>query len=425
MLVVQKYGGSSVATPERVRAVAARVVRAVRRGDELVVVVSAMGDTTDDLVALAAEVVGDADAAVRHSREMDMLLTAGERISMALLAMAIREAGEGAVSLTGSQAAIITDGAHMSARIKEIRGDRVRAALEQGNVVIVAGFQGVSAAREITTLGRGGSDTTAVALAAALGADRCEVYSDVRGVYTADPRKVPEARIIPQVSFEELLELASAGAQVMHARAVEIAAKYDVDLRLGSAFDTGDDTIGTFVTRKPQRMEELVLTGVAAKSGQAKLVLNGLPAGLRTVTAVLVGLAEAGISVDMISESAGSEGRIELQLTLDDELVQEAGDLVSAMLPGMGGGGIVVRRGLSKIALIGSGMHRRAGVYARAYRSLLEKEIEVYAVSTSGITITVLVEEARQDDAVQALHEAFTLELIGEDPATGAAAGER
>jgi aspartate kinase len=412
MLIVQKYGGTSVGSPERLREVARRVVRARRQGHDLVVVVSAMGDATDDLVALAADVVGHGRAAARHPREMDMLLTAGERISMALLAMAIREAGEEAVSLTGSQAAIITDDAHTAARIREVRGDRIRAALEGGNVVIVAGFQGVSPAREVTTLGRGGSDTTAVALAAALEADRCEVYSDVRGVYTADPRRVSTARIIPELSYDELLELASAGAKVMHGRAVEIAAKYDVDLRFGSAFDEGEDTIGTLVTRKPERMEELILTGIAAKSGQGKLVLRQLPPGLRTVTAVLVALAEAGVSVDMISEAEEADGRMQLQLTLAEEALEEAERITGALLRGMGGGGSATERGLSRIALVGSGMHQRPGVYARAFRALLDEEIEIFAVSTSGISITVLVRTDREEDAVRALHEAFTLELI-------------
>lgn len=425
MLIVQKYGGSSVATPERIRKVAERVVRARRRGEQLVVVVSAMGDTTDDLVAMAAQVVGHDAAASRHPREMDMLLTAGERISIALLAMAIREAGEQAVSLTGSQAAIITDDAHTAARITEIRGGRVRAALDEGQVVIVAGFQGVSTSKEITTLGRGGSDTTAVALAAALEADRCEVYSDVRGVFTADPRKVPSARIIPELSYEELLELASGGAQVMHARAVEIAARYDVDLRLGSAFEEGEETIGTYVTRKPKRMEELVLTGIAAKPGQAKLVLRGLPPGLRTVTAVLVALAEGGVSVDMISESEDGDGGLQLQLTLAEADVAPAEEIVGGVLRGMGGGGIETRRGLSRISLVGSGMHQRPGVYAKAYRALLEHEIDVYAVSTSGITITVLVEAAREQDAVRALHDAFTLDMVGAGAGAPASAGER
>ena len=413
MLIVQKYGGTSVGTPERLRAVAQRVVAAKQRGNELVVVVSAMGDTTDDLLRLASDVVGHGRPAAKHPREMDMLLTAGERMSMALLAMAIREAGAEAVSMTGSQAAIITDEAHTAARITEVRADRVRAALDSGQVAIVAGFQGVSTAKEVTTLGRGGSDTTAVALAAALKADRCEVYSDVRGVFTADPRRVPAARVVPQMSFDELLELAAAGAQVMHARAVEIAAKFDVDLRLGSAFDQGDDTIGTYVTRKPNRMEELVLTGIATKSGQAKLILRDLPAGMRTVTAVLVALAEAGVSVDMISEAAEGDGRMQLQLTVSEDSLEEVERITGGVAQGMGGGEAETQRGLSRIALVGAGMHQRPGVYARAFRALLAEEIDVFAVSTSGISITLLVQQEREEAALRALHDAFTLELIG------------
>jgi aspartate kinase len=412
-LIVQKYGGTSVGTPERIRAVAHRVVRAKRRGEQLIVVVSAMGDTTDDLLHLAGEVVQGEEVGTRHAREMDMLLTAGERISMALLAMAIREAGEEAVSLTGSQAAIITDGTHTAARIVEIRGGRVREALESGSVVIVAGFQGVSVDREITTLGRGGSDTTAVALAASLGASRCEVYSDVRGVYTADPRRVPGARIVPEMSFEELLELASAGAQVMHSRAVEIAAKYDVDLRLGSAFEEGEETIGTLVTREPRRMEELVLTGIASKGGQAKLILRGLPPGMKTMTALLVALAEGGVSVDMISEAAEAGGAMQLQLTLAEREIEPAEEIIGGVVRAMGGGINEVQRGLTRIALVGSGMHQRPGVYARAFRALLEEEIEIFAVSTSGISITLLVPEDRAEEAVRSLHEAFSLELVG------------
>lgn len=411
-LLVHKYGGSSVATPERIRAVAERIVRTKRRGHRVVVVVSAMGDTTDDLLALASQVVGH-DSPQKHGREMDMLLTAGERISMALLAMAICETGQQAVSMTGSQAAIITDESHTSARIREVRADRVRAALDEDQIVIVAGFQGVSAGREITTLGRGGSDTTAVALAAALGALRCEVYSDVRGVYTADPRKVESARIVPEISFDELMELAASGAQVMHARAVEIASNFNVDLRLGSALESGDDTIGTLVTRTPRRMEDVVLTGIAAKSGQAKMVLRHMPPGLRTMTALLVALAEGGVSVDMISEAAEVDGRNQLQLTLGEDWVAKAEEIAAALVESMGGGTIETQRGLSRIALVGSGMHQRPGVYARAFRALLAEEIDIFAVSTSGISITVLVQGEREQDAVRTLHDTFTMELIG------------
>ncbi len=413
MLIVQKYGGSSVGGAERIQAVAERVIATKRLGHRLVVVVSAMGDMTDELVALAAEVTGAPGGGARHPREMDMLLTAGERISMALLAMAICERGEGAISLTGSQAAIITDEAHTSARIQEIRGDRVRQALESERVVIVAGFQGVSPTREVTTLGRGGSDTTAVALAAALGADRCEIYSDVRGVFTADPRRVPGARIIPELSYPEMLELAAAGAAVMHARAVEIAARYGVDLCLGSSFEDGGDAIGTLITRTPRRMEDLALTGIAAKPGQARLVLHDVTAGLRTVTTILVALAEGGVSVDMISEAETRSGVIHLQFTVAESDVGAAVGIVEGLLPAIGGSGVEVREGLSRIALVGSGMHQRPGVYARAYRALLEEEIDVFAVSTSGISITLLVDGEREEDAVRTLHDAFTLELIG------------
>ena len=424
MLIVRKYGGSSVGTPERMRAVAEKVVAARRRGDQLVVVVSAMGDSTDDLLDLAANVVGHGKAGANHPREMDMLLSAGERISMALLAMAIGEAGEKAVSLTGSQAAIITDDTHTAARITEVRADRVRAALDKDQVVIVAGFQGVSSSREITTLGRGGSDTTAVALAAALEADRCEIYSDVRGVYTADPRKVPNARIVPELSYEEMLELAAGGAQVMHGRAVEIAANYNVDLCLGSSFEEGESSIGTLITRTPRRMEELVLTGIAAKSAQGRLILRDLPAGLRTVTAVLVALAEGGVSVDMIAEAESSDGSIQLQLTLAEDSLEDAQRIARQVLPDLKLASIEAKSGLSRIALVGSGMHQRPGVYARAYRALLEQEIDVFAVSTSGITITLLVQGEREHDAVRTLHEAFTLESIGaENAEAGASEG--
>ncbi|MDR0786982.1 MAG: aspartate kinase [Gemmatimonadota bacterium] len=423
MLIVQKYGGSSVATPERIRSVAARVAGTRRQGNDVVVVVSAMGDTTDELTTLAAAVIGSDDAAKRHPREMDMLLSSGERTSMALLAMAIAEAGEEAISLTGSQAAIITDESHTSARILRIRADRVREALEAGKVVIVAGFQGVSETREITTLGRGGSDTSAVGLAVALEADRCEIYSDVRGVYSADPRRVPSARLIPALSYEEMLELACSGAQVMHSRAVEIAARFDMELLLGSAVEDGDDTIGTTVTRTPNRMEELILTGITSRADQAKLILRGLPRGLSTATGVLTALAEAGVSVDMITEADEPDGKIQLQITVADDASGKAVEIAEKVIGGMNGGEVSVQGGLSRIAMVGSGMHQRPGVYARAFRALLDEKIEIFAISTSGISITMLVESSREADALRALHEAFTLELAGGAADRATAAG--
>ena len=421
-LVVQKYGGTSVGSPERIRAVARRVAAARARGDDMVVVVSAMGDTTDDLLQLACKVTGSERPGGSHPREMDMLLTSGERISMALVAMAIREAGAEALSFTGSQAAIITDETHTAARIVQVRADRVREELAKGRVVIVAGFQGVSRAREITTLGRGGSDTTAVAMAAALQADRCEIFTDVDGIFTADPRRVPDARVIPEISHVEMLELASSGAQVMHSRAVEIGARYDVDIRVLSSFvddERGDgQPRGTLITRTPKRMEEMVVTGIAASRGQAKLVLHGLPAGLRSATEVLTALSESGISVDMITEAACGEGRIQVQVTVHGDALPHARRVADETVQALGGTGVDATEGLSRIALVGSGMHGRPGVYTRTFRALLAHEVEVHAVSTSSISITVLVPTDREDDALRALHSAFSLEV-----AAGAAVG--
>jgi aspartate kinase len=418
MLIVQKYGGTSVGTPERIRVVARRVADAHRRGNQLVVVVSAMGHSTDELLELAGKVTGQERPAVRHPREMDMLLTSGERISMALLAMAIREEGVKAVSLTGSQVGIITDDAHTAARIREVRADRVRESIARGEVVIVAGFQGVSRSREVTTLGRGGSDTTAAALAVALKADRCEIYTDVKGVFTADPRRVPDARIIPRLSCEEMLELAVGGAQVMHPRSIEIAARFGADIWVGSSFtEGGEEALGSLITPETPRMEEFVLTGIASLKGQAKLILRRLPPGMRTSTAVLVALAEGGVSVDMIHEAPDVEGTAQLQVTLGEDALEEAQRVCEGIMRDLGGEVGEAQRGLTRIALVGSGMHDEPGVYARAFRALLEEEIDVLAVSTSGISITLLVATDREEAALRALHRAFAMELIGARPA--------
>jgi aspartate kinase len=426
MLIVQKYGGTSVGDAERIRAVARRVAAARRRGDDLVVVVSAMGHATDELLALARSVLGHDEGAKRHPRELDMLLSAGERVSIALLAMAIREAGAEAISFTGSQAAIITDEVHTDARITEVRADRVRAELAAGRVAIVAGFQGVSRSREITTLGRGGSDTSAVALAAALGAARCEIYTDVDGVYTADPARVPGARVLPEIASTEMIELAAAGAQVLHPRAVEIGARYGVELRVLSSFveeEGGAAPHGTRILPNPERMEELAVTAITSRSGEAKLVLRGLAGGLAAATEVVTRLAEAGVSVDMISEARESEGRAQLQLTIAEGALPEARALCEALLAEHGGGGTVDGiSGLSRIALVGSGMAGRPGVYARAFRALLDAGVELYAVSTSSVSITVLVEAAREDEALAALHHAFGLDGAADASAHGAAA---
>ena len=408
-LIVQKFGGTSVATPELIRRVAESVMRTRRAGADVVVVVSAMGHTTDELMALATAVTQAPD---RHPREMDMLLTAGERIAMALLAIAICDQGGEAMSFTGSQAAIITDTSHTVARIREVRADRLREALARGCVPIVAGFQGVSSSREVTTLGRGGSDTTAVALAAALGASVCDIFTDVDGVYTADPRRVPTARRIERIDYDEMLELANAGAQVMHARAVEMGARFGVPIRVRSSF--GDDAdAGTLITRKERHMEDMVLTGIATDSGYALIVIHGLPTGIDATARVLTDLAEAGVSVDMVMQSELADERRQLQVTVRETQQERAIEVLTDTLP-QGAAWTDERPGLSRVSLVGVGMTGRPGVYAEAYRALRDAGVEVHGVSTSSISITVLVERSREDDAVAALHATFRLDQAPE-----------
>ena len=403
-LIVQKYGGTSVGSPERIRQVAARVAAERRRGSDVVVVVSAMGDATDELLALAYRI--SEDPRRRHPRELDLLLSAGERVAMALLAMAIRECGVEALSFTGSQAAIITNGAHTVARIEEVRATRVREELERGRVVIIAGFQGVSRDREVTTLGRGGSDTTAVALAAALGAARCEIFTDVDGVHTADPRRVPGARKLERIDYDEMLELATSGAKVMHARAVEIGARYRVPIHVRSSF--GEEE-GTLIVGRETGMEDLVLTGLASESGHARLTLCGLPSGMGPTSQVLSRLAAAGVSVDMVAQADRADGRRQLQVTVREEALPEAREICGALVTELGAERLEERAGLARLALVGSGMHGRPGVYARAFEVLLERGIEVYGLSTSSISIALLVDAANETAALECLHEAFGL----------------
>jgi aspartate kinase len=405
-LIVQKYGGTSVGSPELIRGVARRIAARRRDGHDVVVVVSAMAHTTDELVALAGQVT--ADARLRHPRELDMLLTAGERIAMALVAMAIRDCGLEAISLTGSQAAIITDSTHTGARIEEIRADRVRTELTHGRVVIVAGFQGVSRAREVTTLGRGGSDTTAVALAAVLAAEQCDIYTDVDGVFTADPRRVPDARVLPEIDYEDMVELAAAGAQVMHPRAIEIAARYQVPVRVLSSFRE-DDGAGTIIRSRKPDMEGLVLAGLASQAGQAKLTLRALPPTLAALTSVMTALADRGISVDMLSHADRADGRRQLQLTIAEADLPRALELCRGLVESLGGEAVEVQQGLARVTLVGSGMTGVPGVYARSLEALLRADIDVHALGTSSVSISFLVDAEREDQTLQVLHAAFDL----------------
>ncbi|MDQ3952563.1 MAG: aspartate kinase, partial [Actinomycetota bacterium] len=330
--IVQKYGGTSVGDAQRIAKVAERVVSCAEAGHRVCVVVSAMGDTTDELLDLAAEV-----STVPHPRELDMLLTAGERISMALLSMAINEQGRGAISFTGSQAGIVTDTTHGKARILEVKAQRVRESLEAGSIVIVAGFQGVSTAFDVTTLGRGGSDTTAVALAAALGADYCEIYTDVDGVFTADPRLVPSARKLHAVSYEEMLELSASGAKVLMLRSVEYARNYQVLLHVRSSF-TGQE--GTWIREEDERMERAIISGIAHDTSEAKVTILGVPDKPGVAARVFRPLADEGVNVDMIVQNASEQGRTDIFFTLPKEDLGRAEPILKSIEKEVGAEGV-------------------------------------------------------------------------------------
>ena len=400
-IVVQKFGGTSVADPERILRVADRVVATRKGGADVVVVVSAMGDTTDDLIDLAKAISPSPPA-----REMDMLLTAGERISMALMAMAIETRGVGAVSYTGSQAGILTDAAHGSARITAIEGTRVRESLAAGKVVIVAGFQGVDPeAREITTLGRGGSDATAVALAAALEAEACEIFTDVDGVYTADPRIVPNARKLDEVSFDEMLELSASGTGVLMSRAVEFGRRFHIPIHVRSSFN---DRPGTWV--REETMEQAIISGVAHDRTEAKVTVRHVPDRPGVAAKLFSPLAENEVNVDMIVQNVSSEGFTDISFTVPKQ-VAEAARLVTEKVAGeIDAGAVDVDDEIGKVSLVGAGMKSHPGIAANVFSALAEAGINVEMISTSTIRISCVVRASQLEDAVRALHEAFHLD---------------
>ena len=402
MIVVQKYGGSSVADTDRIRNVAQRVARAKRDGGDVVVVVSAMGKTTDSLLRQAHEI-----SRIPPGRELDMLLTAGERISMALLAMAIHEEGLTAVSFTGSQAGIITDSAHGKARIMDISPGRITEALGEGHVVIVAGFQGVSRdSKDVTTLGRGGSDTTAVALAGALNADVCEIYTDVNGVYTADPRIVPDARHLSRVSHEEMLELAAHGAKVLQVRSVEYARNHGVTVHVRSSF-TYDE--GTWVMDMDEGMEAAMVTGVAHDSGEGKLVIRGVPDKPGIAARIFSVLAENHINVDMIVQNVSESGATDISCTLPLADGPNALQILRALAGEVGAGGVDFDEGIAKVSLVGAGMKTHPGVAASMFEALSEVGVNIEMISTSTIRISVVIRESDLETAVRAIHDRFDL----------------
>lgn len=398
MLIVQKYGGTSVASPERISTVADRICATKEAGHDVVVVVSAMGKTTDELITLASAVNPDPPA-----REMDMLLTAGERISMALTAMAIAKRGVEAVSFTGSQAGILTDAAHGAAKITEIRGTRVKESLAEGKVVIVAGFQGVDPeSREITTLGRGGSDATAVALAASLGADACEIFTDVDGVFTADPRIVPSARKLDEISFEEMLELSASGAGVLMSRSVEFGRRFNIPIHVRSSFN---DNPGTWV--KETTMEQAVISGIAHDTSEAKLTIRGVPDFPGIAAQLFEPMAAADINVDMIVQNTSTDGTTDISFTVPKATLDQARSMASAIAESMNARSVDVDAGIGKVSLVGAGMKSHPGVAAGVFRALADASINIGMISTSTIRISCVVDQADTERAVQVLHERF------------------
>ncbi len=402
MLVVQKYGGSSVADPERIHRVAGRIAAVQEEGHDIVVVVSAMGDTTDELISLVNKITD-----TPSDRELDMLLSTGEQVSIALLAMAIKECGSPVISLTGPQAGVITDGVHSKARILNINTGRLRAELAQGNIVVVAGFQGIEqTGKDITTLGRGGSDTTAVALAVALQADLCEIYTDVDGVYTTDPRMVPEARKLNAISYEEMLELANLGAGVLHPRAVEMAMNYKMPLHVRSSFNTNS---GTQVKEVESMEKALYVTGVVCDHDVAKIGLFNVIDKPGIAFTIFKALAEEKINVDMIIQSAMRDGRNDIAFTCSQGDLKKALAVVDGLQAVIGADGYTHSDGVAKVSIVGAGMISNPGVAAQMFESLYGEGINLEMISTSEIRISCVIRDKDAENAVKALHKGFNL----------------
>ena len=400
-LIVQKYGGTSVGNPERIKNVARRVLETQRAGNKVVAVVSAMSGVTDSLIKLAREVSPDP-----NEREMDVLLATGEQTTIALLAMALHGLGAKAVSLTGAQAGIITDGIHTKAKIANITPKRVHEFLNEGNIVTIAGFQGETPDGQITTLGRGGSDLSAIAIAAAVKADVCQIYTDVDGVYTADPRVVPNASKLEEISYDEMLELAALGSKVMQARSVEFAKKFDVVFEVRSSFNHNP---GTIVKEEVASMEKVVVRGVAVDKNQAKVVVSNLADRPGTAAKVFKALADANIVVDMIVQNVGHAGVANLTFTAPANEVHKAAKALAPVLKELGGQ-IASQDQVAKLSVVGVGMKTHSGVAATLFQALAEAKVNIDLISTSEIKITVAIDQSKADDAARAVHSAFGLD---------------
>ncbi|MBI3609071.1 MAG: aspartate kinase [Nitrospirae bacterium] len=401
-LIVQKYGGTSVGSPERIHAVAERVIRTRKEGDEVVVVLSAMSGETDRLLALANKMSPTPD-----EREIDLLLSTGERVTIALLAMALGARGCPARSFTGRQVGIMTDDVHTKARIERVAADRVREALAEGVIPVVAGFQGINEKSDVTTLGRGGSDTTAVALAAALKADRCDIYTDVDGVYTTDPNIVPTARKLDKISYEEMLEMASLGAKVLQTRSVEFAMKYHVPVRVLSSF--ADAPTGTLVTKEDREMEQVAVSGVAYDRNQAKITLLGVPDRPGIAARLFGGIAKENVIVDMIIQNISQEGLTDISFTVPRVDAKKAMSVVSTLARDIGANDVQLTDDIAKVSIVGVGMRSHSGVAATMFETLAREGINIMMISTSEIKISCVVDAKYTELAVRALHDAFGL----------------
>jgi aspartate kinase len=401
-LVVQKYGGTSVGDPERIRAVADHIARTRAAGNDVVVVVSAMGKFTDELIRMADEV-----SPTRPPRELDMLLTSGERISMALVCMALAALGVDSASFTGSQAGIITDTDHTRAKILEMRPDRIREALDDGLVPVVAGFQGVSTERDITTLGRGGSDVTAVALAAALKADVCEIYTDVTGVFSADPRVVSTARRLPKVSFDEMMEIAATGGRVLMLRSVEFARRHGVPLHVRSSFTWEP---GTWIVEEDPTMEEAVVSAITDDTSEAKVTVGGVPDRPGVAAQLFRQLADHGVNVDMIVQNTGANGMTDISFTVAKTDLDAARTVCQEVKEEIGAAEVTTDDAIGRVSIVGAGMKSSPGVTALMFETLSEHGINIEMISTSSIRISCVVHADRVADAVRYLHTAFGLD---------------
>ena len=402
-LIVQKYGGTSVGTIERIQAVAARVAKNYQAGHQLVVAVSAMSGETNRLIGLANEIDDHPS-----SREMDVLVSTGEQVTIALLCMALNKIGIEARSYTGGQVSIVTDNAHGKARIKEINGQRIQADLDAGRVVVVAGFQGIDEQGNITTLGRGGSDTTAVALAAALKADECQIYTDVDGVYTTDPRVVSSARRLDKITFEEMLEMASQGSKILQIRSVEFAGKYNVPLRVMSSFEEGDGTLISL--EEEDQMEKAVVSGIAFNRDEAKLTIRGIPDQPGVAYKVLGAISDANIEIDVIVQNVAKDNSASITFTVHRNDFSAAEKLLTKIAEDLGAQEVETDDAIAKISIVGVGMRSHAGVAAKMFEVLAQEGINIQLITTSEIKITVVVEERYLELAVRSLHSGFNLD---------------